>query len=122
MITAGRIFAPGAASCLGAVYGRGWREELIDQVAVRGVYLHAVSARPNCPLGCLSKSANDLLDLLLAHLARLDKIYRVSVFAGRRQGGLSDDVLAGLPTRVGQLKHDLAAVLMHGLNQLFQPR
>ncbi|MNQ74466.1 hypothetical protein D3C85_892230 [compost metagenome] len=111
----------GAAPFVGTLV-HPWRPELVDHVLVHGRQLDAVEAASFGPSRSLGEVADDA-----PHLLRLDGLAGCAVYrfadAGRRhQGRPVETIPARAATHVGNLDHDLGAMLVHGVGQVLEVR
>jgi len=96
--------------------------ELVDHVLMHRRQLHAIQAtgfRPRCRAGVVTDHAPDLfrLDGLAGRT-----VYRLADARGRQQGRPMLAVPARAAAHVGNLDHDLGAMLVHGIGQVLEVR
>ncbi|MCY1419325.1 hypothetical protein D9M71_349110 [compost metagenome] len=97
-------------------------EELIDQVAVGTVDLHAIHTDGLGIAGGLGEGGDDVLDVCMGHavyhfLAVLDLLAR----AIARHAGIGFDADAAHAAHMPQLRHDLATFGMHCIDHFLPP-
>ena len=96
--------------------------ELVDQVLVHGGELDAVEAAFLGPARGLGEITDDAPDLLLLDGLAGGAVHRLAYPRGRHQGRPVEAVPARTAPHMGDLDHDLAAVLVDGSREVLEVR